>query len=289
MAEQGNSTESAPLVVAFVDDLMFQVKIEKVVEGLDYRLRTIGSAEVVGPAGPASAVADKPQPGEPLSGRAGLLFRQITAWQPALLIFDLHNESIPWQRWLPALKSSPATRRVPILCYGSHVAEETLAEARRLGADEVVPRSRFNSALPQLIESLARASDQEGVAAACAEPLAEKARQGIEMFNEGHFYKCHDYLEEAWVEDEVLGRDLYRGILQVGIAYFQIERGNYRGALKMLLRVRQWLEPLPAVCREVNVTRLREDVDRVQEALAELGPERLEEIDRSLFRDVELV
>lgn len=289
MAESANSTQDAPLVVAFVDDLMFEVKVEKVVAGMDYRLHTIGSAEVIGPAGPAAADADEPRPGEPLSGRAGLLFQQITAWQPALLIFDLHNENIPWRRWIPALKSSPATRRLPILCYGSHVAEETLAEARRLGADEVVPRSRFNSALPQLIETLARASDQEGVTAACAEPLAQKARQGIEMFNEGHFYKCHDYLEEAWVEDQGLGRDLYRGILQVGIAYFQIERGNYRGAMKMLLRVRQWLEPLPAVCRGVNVARLREDVDRVHEAVMALGPERLEEVDRALFRDIELV
>ena len=287
MAEQETApADDAPLVVAFVDDLMFQVKIEKVVEGLGYRLRTVGTAEVIGP---ADSEAGDERPGERLSGRAGLLFQQLTATQPALLIFDLHNEEIPWRRWMPALKSSPATRRVPILAYGSHVAEETLAEARKLGADEVVPRSRFNSALPRLVESLARTPDREGMAEACAEPLAEKAREGIKMFNEGHYYKCHDYLEEAWMEDEGPGRELYRGILQVGIAYFQIERGNYRGALKMLLRVRQWLEPLPAVCRGVDVARLREDVTNVQQSVSDLGPEGMEELDRSLFRPIRLV
>ena len=89
--------------------------------------------------------------------------------------------------------------------------------------------------------------------------------------------------------DESAGRDLYRGILQVGIAYYQIERGNYRGALKMLLRVRQWLDPLPAICRQVNIARLREDVERVQQALEKLGPEEFSAIDRALFRPIELI
>jgi predicted metal-dependent hydrolase len=287
MTEQKtDSPEKAALIVAFVDDLMFQVKIDKVVANLGHRLRTIENATAIGAV--QEEVTDH-RPGEPLSGRAGLLFEQLTAAQPALLIFDLHNEGIPWERWIPALKSSPATRRVPILAYGSHVAEETLAEARRLGADEVVPRSRFSNALPQLVETLARLPDNQALAAACADPLAPRARQGIEMFNEGHYYKCHDYLEEAWMEDQGPGRDLYRAILQVGIAYFQIERGNYRGALKMLLRVHQWLAPLPAVCRGVNVTRLREDVANVQDAVTALGPESLDQIDRALFRQIELL
>ena len=68
--------------------------------------------------------------------------------------------------------------------------------------------------------------------------------EGITLFNQGKFYQCHDALEEAWKQDRSLGRDLYRAILQIGIAYYQIKRGNYRGGLKMLLRVRQWLDPL---------------------------------------------
>jgi len=79
-------------------------------------------------------------------------------------------------------------------------------------------------------------------------------------------------------------RDLYRAILQVGIAYYQIERGNYRGALKLLLRVQQWLAPLPDRCRGVNVARLHQDVRAVHDALVELGPERLDELDRSLLQ-----
>jgi hypothetical protein len=55
----------------------------------------------------------------------------------------------------------------------------------------------------------------------------------------------------------------------------------------MLLRVRQWLAPLPDICRSVNVARLREDVDNVYTTLQELGADRVTELDRTLFRPVE--
>jgi hypothetical protein len=90
------------------------------------------------------------------------------------------------------------------------------------------------------------------------------------------------------MQDDGPGRDLYRGILQVGIAYYQIEKGNYRGAVKMLLRVRQWLDPLPDVCRDVDVAKLRADVQRVHEALIALGPDRVGDFDRGLFGTIAL-
>ncbi len=35
-------------------------------------------------------------------------------------------------------------------------------------------------------------------------------------------------------------RDLYRAILQVGVAYYHITRGNHAGGLRMLRRCVQW-------------------------------------------------
>ena len=119
------------------------------------------------------------------------------------------------------------------------------------------------------------------------EPFFVGARRGIEQFNQGHYYPAHDALEAAWMEDAGPGRDLYRGILQVGIAYYQIEQGNYRGAVKMLLRVRQWLGPLPDTCRGVDVAALRADVERVYAALVELGPKLLADFDRALFGTIQ--
>jgi predicted metal-dependent hydrolase len=211
----------------------------------------------------------------------------MTAWQPALLIFDLNNQQIPWRRWIPILKSSPATRRLPILAFGPHEDKETMQTAKKLGANYVIGRSRFTSAMPDLLQKYARMPDRDALINSCAEPLAELAKEGIALFNQGEYYKCHDALETAWMQDQSSARELYRGILQVGIAYYQIQRGNYRGAVKMLLRLHQWLDPLPAVCRGVNVARLRENAAEVQALITELGSERLGEFDTAVIQPIE--
>jgi hypothetical protein len=82
------------------------------------------------------------------------------------------------------------------------------------------------------------------------------------------------------------GRELYRAILQVAVAYLQIERGNYAGAMKMFLRLRQWIDPLPETCRGVNVAQLRADAWRARETLIALGKDRIGEFDRELFKPV---
>ncbi len=278
--------KTTPLIVAFVADLMFTMRIAKVVEHIGYRIVWIESADQLGSLNPQR---EPETPGELLRGREGRLFEQVTQWQPALLLFDLNNAAIPWREWIAALKSAAATRRIPVMCFGSHQDVTTMSTAKSVGADVVLARSRFTSDMPALFQRYARIPDHTALGAACAEPLAALARQGIERFNQGEYYPAHDLLEEAWVVDESPGRDLYRGILQVGIAYYQIEQGNYRGAVKMLLRVRQWLDPLPDVCRGVDVAGLRADVDRVYAALAALGPERVQEFDRSLFGTVMFV
>jgi predicted metal-dependent hydrolase len=163
-----------------------------------------------------------------------------------------------------------------------------MEEASEAGADAVLARSRFTADMPALLERYARIPDRDAIVAACSEPLVPLAVTGIEKFNEGQFYACHDDLEEAWRQDSGAARDLYRGILQVAIAYYQIERGNYRGAAKMLLRVRQWLDPLPDICRGVDVAQLRQDATAVHDALVQLGPERITEFDQGLFGQIVL-
>ncbi len=275
-----------PLIVGFVSDLLFAVKIENVAQRLGYQVAWIGAAAELGEEAPPLPY---PVPGERLSGRAGKLVEQLVRWQPALLIFDLTNDQIPWRQWIANLKSSPATRRLPILCFGPHIDGETAQIAQNAGADAVVARSRFAATLPELIEKHAHTPDTAAAALACAEPLSAQAEQGIALFNQGHYYEAHEELEHAWIADKGAGRDLYRAILQIAVCYLQIERQNYRGAVKMLLRVRQWLNPLPDSCRGVNVARLRQDVQVVYEALVSLGADKLSQFDWSLARPVAFI
>jgi predicted metal-dependent hydrolase len=277
-----NTDIDSPLIVAFVADLMFTSKIQNVIRGLGYRINWIGQAADIG----EEDVGGTNKPGEPLEGSSGRLFELVTAWQPALLIFDLANTAVPWKRWIATLKSSAATRRIPIMAFGPHTNVELMEEARGVGADVVLARSRFTADLPDLLQKYTRIPPYKAISAACNEPIATLARQGIEKFNRGEYYACHDDLEEAWRQDESAARDLYRAVVQVAIAYYQIERKNYRGAVKMLLRVRQWLAPLPDRCRGINIARLREDIFVVHETLMGLGPEQLDKFDRALFRPI---
>jgi predicted metal-dependent hydrolase len=128
--------------------------------------------------------------------------------------------------------------------------------------------------------------DQATLEQTCRAPLSEIARRGLQLFNQGDYFEAHEVLETVWRQDQTPGRELYQGILQVGIAYLQIERGNYIGALKMFQRARRWLDPLPDQCRGVQVGLLRQDAQRAQAALKALGRERIAEFDRALFRPV---
>lgn len=279
------SQNNLPIIVGFVSDLMFAPRIANVARHLEFNIKWIESPTDLGP-------EDENLPpetrGESLLGREGQLFEKITTWQPALLLFDLNNAAIPWRRWIPLIRSSAATRRIPILCFGSHEDVETMTAAKKAGADAVLARSRFTAEMPKLIQQYAKLPDQQAIEHACQEPLSDLARQGIEKFNAGQYYKCHDDLEEAWKQDQTPGRDLYRSILQVGISLYQIERGNFRGALKMLLRVRQWLEPLPEVCRGVNVAKLHQNTKAIHTELLNCGEENLEGFNWEIVEAIEL-
>jgi len=268
-----------PLILGFVADLFFAVKIEAAARQLDYQVRWIERGE-------EAASSPERQYAEHLDGPGGVLIEQITGWQPALMIFDLGNKEVPWRSWLPLIKSAPATRRIPVICYGSHVDVDSMREAKERGADAVLARSRFVSDLPGLIRKYARLPDFDAIQDACQGPLSALALRGLEAFNQGRYFEAHELLEEAWNEDESAACELYRAVLQVAVAYLQIERGNYNGAMKMFLRLRQWLGPLPDECRGVDVARLREDARQAHEALTALGKERVGEFDRRLLRPV---
>jgi predicted metal-dependent hydrolase len=276
--------QQLPLIIGFVADLMFTTRIENAAVRLGYQVQWIERADQVAP---LDQKAPPRQLAEHLVGPGAVLLDMLTQLQPALIIFDLGNEAIPWKIWLPLIKSVPATRRIPAICFGSHVDAETIQIAQNGGAEAVLARSRFFDNLTDLIAQYARQPDAQALATACRMPLSKLALKGLEEFNHGEYFEAHESLEEAWNEDETVGRELYRAILQVAVAYLQIERRNFKGAMKMFLRVRQWINPLPDVCRGVNVEKLRKDTQEVHAALKELGPFRMDEFNRALLRPVE--
>jgi len=275
--------DKAPLLIAFCGDLFFSSRITSTGERLGYAVQTIERVEEIVPSESGAPVR---QSAEILVGPGAALLEQLTLKRPSLIIFDLNNNEIPWRDWIVLIKTSPATRRIPVLCFGAHREVDVMKAARSAGADAVVARSQFVEALGGLIQKYARRVDRHALAEACQQPLSEIALRGLEEFNQRQFFEAHETLETAWNMDASPGRELYRAILQVAVAYLQIERGNYPGAMKMFLRLRQWIDPLPETCRGVDVAQLRTDAWRAREALIALGKDRIGEFDRKLFKPV---
>jgi CheY-like chemotaxis protein len=195
------------------------------------------------------------------------LVKHLTKTRPALIIVDLNSRAVPWKRWIQVIKTSAATRRIPILAFGPHVLEQDLEAARAAGADLVVSRGKFQSNLSALIDEWARTSIHADLSAACSGVLSERAARGVSLHNTRDFFEAHEELELAWMEAPEHEGYLYRALLQVTVAFLHIERGNLRGGRKMLLRVRQWLDPLPDACRGVDITDLRSTVEHLREVL----------------------
>jgi uncharacterized protein len=120
----------------------------------------------------------------------------------------------------------------------------------------------------------------------CSRPLHPEALHGLRLFNAGEYFEAHEALENAWRDEPGPIRDLYRGILQVGVGYYHIQRGNYRGARKMFQRCHQWLAPFPAKCQGIDLEQLRKDYLAVEQLVIRLGPRRLTQIDPSYFKPI---
>lgn len=207
----------------------------------------------------------------------------LAALQPALIIIGLNAPPNDWERFVLAAKTSPATRKIPILALGPATAE-LLQRAQLVGADAVVNEVAAVPALAAQFERHARPDDSGALAAAAREPLPELARAAIAQFNAGEFFEQHETFETLWRAEPGPIRQLYQGILQVGVAYLQIQRGHYDGARKIFQRAWQYLAVLPDVCRGIDIARLRADAQAAQAELERLGPERIAEFPAALLR-----
>lgn len=275
-----------PALLSLCSDLFFVVQIQNAAKSLGWDWLNIESDNQI-PAQPPLTPRSRsaPQTDPP----AHRFVAYVVEINPALIVVELNSRTLPWEAWVVAAKTSPAVRRIPILGFGSHTDLDQRYRALAAGCDAVLAQGRFASAMAELIQKYARLPDPSAAQAAAEGALSELAKHGIELFNRGEYFEAHEELERAWNEETWPGRELYRGILQIAVAYLQITRRNYNGAIKIFLRARQWLDPLPDVCRGVNIATLRRDAAQARMKLEALGAEGIGEFDLSLLRPIDSV
>ncbi|MCC7448258.1 MAG: DUF309 domain-containing protein [Anaerolineae bacterium] len=204
----------------------------------------------------------------------------IAELQPALIVIEL-DEPV---EWLGRVRSDPATRRIPVIAIADQDRAKAFADS--VGIDTVFTSEGFIAALPDVIREHLRADPTAELRDQCDSPLSDAVIKGLHEFNAREYFEAHETLEQAWMAESGPVRELYRVILQVGIAYYQIARGNYWGAHKMFLRTVQWFAPLPDACQGINVAQLKADASAAHAHLEALGPERINEFDRSLLKPI---
>ncbi|MDX2138294.1 MAG: DUF309 domain-containing protein [Chloroflexota bacterium] len=220
------------------------------------------------------------------TARAGYVTR-LAEDNAALVLVD--GDADDSQFWTTTPKSSPATRRIPIVLVSGDSARRSAALGQ--GANLALSPAELMQQLPTLLKQIARVPDpalMEQLDCQCAEAMPADGLLSIEKFNASEYYAQHDLFEAMWMAESGPVRDLYRAILQVGVAYYQIMRGNGRGARKMLLRSLQWLALLPDRCQGVDVAQLRADAAAVRAELERVGDDGMAHFDRALLKPVKM-
>jgi uncharacterized protein len=105
----------------------------------------------------------------------------------------------------------------------------------------------------------------------CGDPPPPRLRRGVEQFNRGEFFEQHETLELEWLEERDPVRYLYQGILQIGVGFEHLRRGNASGAQSLWRRGISYLEPFKGGCMGVDVDRLVADTEACTAALERGG------------------
>lgn len=89
--------------------------------------------------------------------------------------------------------------------------------------------------------------------------------KGIDEFNQGLFFECHETLEEIWLEEHGEERKFYQGIIQIAAGYFKWQQGVPAGSIKLWHSGLEKIQPYGPAYLGLNVEAF---VEAVKENLA---------------------
>jgi uncharacterized protein len=90
-----------------------------------------------------------------------------------------------------------------------------------------------------------------------AHSVEELFQQGINLFNEGRFFECHEAWEQAWLRSIGEEKLFYQGMIQAAVAILHAQRGNREGTRSLRAKALDKLTPLPADYMGIALDELR--------------------------------
>lgn len=87
--------------------------------------------------------------------------------------------------------------------------------------------------------------------------------RGIELFNRGRYFECHEALENLWQSAQEPERTFLHALIQVAAALHHRQRGNQAGARSVYRRARAKFGSLPPLMMQLDVAALLAQTDAV--------------------------
>jgi uncharacterized protein len=100
-------------------------------------------------------------------------------------------------------------------------------------------------------------------------PLETPFARGISHFNRGEFFAAHEELEDAWRAERSDARLFLQGLTQVAVALHHHSTGNLAGAKSVLARALRNLSGYPDRYHQIELERLRKELQRFHSGLLE--------------------
>ena len=79
---------------------------------------------------------------------------------------------------------------------------------------------------------------------------SQQLRHGLDLFNRGEFFECHEVLEAVWLQASGADKVFLQGLIQVAVSFYHLRRKNFTGSGRLL---RAALEKLstPSECHQL--------------------------------------
>lgn len=86
--------------------------------------------------------------------------------------------------------------------------------------------------------------------------------KGLDYFNRGFYFECHDAWEELWAEAKGKEKIFYQALIMVAVSLYHFENENLEGALSCYQKALNQFSRLPDHYLSLNLRELAEKLEK---------------------------
>ena len=100
------------------------------------------------------------------------------------------------------------------------------------------------------------------------EPHPPEFYTGLELFNRGFYFECHDVWEEIWGDAKGKNKIFYQALIMSAVSLYHFGNENLEGALSCLQKAERQFSQLPEEFLGLHVTRFVQQMKQFFEGIA---------------------